>query len=197
MKIKNVYSPGKKLRMAWWLLRGRLIDRRVRLIRFPIDIRGRRFIDLGEGLTTGVGCRLEAFSADGAVVMRFGRGVQINDHVHISAMRSVVIGDGVLIAGRVYISDNSHGSYRGTAQDSPPDTPPAARDHRINTVTIGANVWLAEGVVVMPGVEIGPGSVIGANSVVTKTIPANSIAVGSPAKVIKKWNDRTKKWEPA
>lgn len=52
-------------------------------------------------------------------------------------------------------------------------------------VTIKDNVWLGYGVIVMKGVTIGENSIIGMNSVVTRDIPANSIAVGSPAKVIK------------
>ena len=50
---------------------------------------------------------------------------------------------------------------------------------------IGNKVWLGDNVVVLSGVKIGNNSIIGANSVVTKDIPSFSIAVGSPAKVIK------------
>ena len=50
---------------------------------------------------------------------------------------------------------------------------------------IGKNVWLGAGVIVLPGVTIGENSIIGAGSVVTHDIPANQIAVGSPAWVIK------------
>lgn len=53
-------------------------------------------------------------------------------------------------------------------------------------VTIGDNVWICTGVCVLPGVTIGENSVIGAGSVVTKDIPANSLAVGNPCKVIRK-----------
>lgn len=52
-------------------------------------------------------------------------------------------------------------------------------------ITLGDNVWLGGGVVVCPGVSIGENSVIGAGSVVTKDIPANVVAVGNPARVIK------------
>lgn len=52
-------------------------------------------------------------------------------------------------------------------------------------IYIGDNVWLAMNVVVMPGVRIGNNVIVGANSVVTQDIPDNSIAVGSPCKVIK------------
>lgn len=52
-------------------------------------------------------------------------------------------------------------------------------------ITVGNNVWIGGNVVVVPGVTIGDNSVIGAGSVVTKDIPANSLAVGNPCKVIK------------
>jgi len=52
-------------------------------------------------------------------------------------------------------------------------------------ITIGDNVWLGGGVIVCPGVTIGENSVIGAGSVVTKDIPANVVAVGNPARVIR------------
>ena len=53
-------------------------------------------------------------------------------------------------------------------------------------VTIGDNVWICAGALVLPGVTIGDGSVIGAGSVVTKDIPAHCLAVGNPCKVIRK-----------
>lgn len=53
-------------------------------------------------------------------------------------------------------------------------------------VTIGDNVWICTGAIVLPGVTIGENSVIGAGSVVTKDIPPNSLAVGNPCKVIRK-----------
>lgn len=53
-------------------------------------------------------------------------------------------------------------------------------------VEIGNNVWIADNVIILSGVTIGDGAVIGAGSIVTKNIPAFSIAVGNPAKVIKK-----------
>ncbi|USR78986.1 sugar O-acetyltransferase [Arcanobacterium pinnipediorum] len=53
-------------------------------------------------------------------------------------------------------------------------------------IHIGDNVWLGAGVIVLPGVTIGDNTVIGAGSVVTKDIPANVVALGSPAQVVKK-----------
>lgn len=53
-------------------------------------------------------------------------------------------------------------------------------------VTIGNDVWIGGNCVIMPGIKIGSGVVVGANSVVTKDIPDFCIALGSPAKVIRK-----------
>lgn len=52
-------------------------------------------------------------------------------------------------------------------------------------ITIGDNVWLGGGAIVLPGVTIGDNTVIGAGAVVTKDIPANSVAVGNPARVVR------------
>lgn len=57
-------------------------------------------------------------------------------------------------------------------------------------IVIGDNVWLGGGVIVCPGVTIGENSVIGAGSVVTRDIPANVVAVGNPARVIRENIDR-------
>lgn len=52
-------------------------------------------------------------------------------------------------------------------------------------ITIGNNVWVGSGAIILPGVTIGDNSVIGAGSVVTKDVPANAVAVGNPARVVK------------
>lgn len=57
-------------------------------------------------------------------------------------------------------------------------------------VHIGENVWIGANVTVLPGVTIGDNAVIGANSLVTKDIPANTVAYGSPCKVIREINER-------
>lgn len=195
--MRNNYSTIKLFQYFFWLIRTKLISPKARLIRFPIDLRGKKYIDFGERLTTGIGCRLEAFVVDGNYSKKiiFGKDVQINDYVHISAMNRVKIGNNVLMASHVYISDNSHGIYKGTIEDSSPNTPPQKRNYLIENVKIGDNVWLGEGVIVMPGVTIGNGCVVGAHSVVNKSIPENCIAVGSPAKIVKKYSLVNQRWE--
>jgi maltose O-acetyltransferase len=57
-------------------------------------------------------------------------------------------------------------------------------------ITIGDNVWLGGGAVVLPGVAIGENTVVGAGSVVTRDLPANVVAVGNPARVIRRLSDQ-------
>lgn len=166
-----------------------------RLIRLPIDLRGRPGINLGKQLTTGYHCRFESFSNDNTITLSFGNNVQINDFVHINAVKHVSIGDNTLIASKVFITDLAHGSYLGDENDSVPDSIVKDRPLSFKPVNIGNNVWIGEFVSVLPGVSIGDNAIIGSNSVVTKSIPPNCIAVGNPAKVIKKYNNSTKRWE--
>ena len=203
--MRNRYTFTQKIRLVIWLVRTKILWRQARLIRFPFDVRGIGFIDFGYNLTTGVGCRIEAFdfvfetnsSKHGIskYKIKFGKNVQINDYVHISAMNKVIIGDNVLMASHIYISDNSHGLYKGMADDTDPTLAPIKRPYYVSPVSIGDNTWIGEGVFIMPGVAIGRGCVIGAHSVVNKDIPDYSIAVGSPAKVVKQYNFEMKKWE--
>ena len=169
-----------------------------KLVRFPIYIRGKSLINFGEGLTTGVNVRLDAFKlADRPLVFNIGNHVQLNDSVHIGAVHCVTIGDHTLIASRVFISDHNHGRYGVLDLSSDPRIPPIDRPLVSSPVHIGSNVWIGEQVCILPGVTIGNGAVIGANSVVTKDIPGNSIAVGNPAKVIRIFDLQSSRWVEA
>jgi lipopolysaccharide O-acetyltransferase len=100
----------------------------------------------------------------------------------------------VLIASCVFISDHNHGRYDELDMASSPAVPPADRPLSSKPVRIGNNVWLGEYVCILPGVTIGDGSIIGASSVVTHDIPANSIAAGNPARVIRVFDSLTNSW---
>jgi len=113
--------------------------------------------------------------ADGAR-LTIGDHVAINVGVSIDVWHEVRIGDKVMIAPYVsIIDDNRHEIEPGTPLDSGP-------------TVIGDNVWLGANVSVLPGVTIGSGAVIGGHSVVSKDIPPNTFAAGSPARVIRTIN---------
>lgn len=196
-RIANKYSFADKIKLGFQWLRTKLFYPGQRIIRRPFSLRGGELVDLGNRLTTGTGCRIEAFLTgnDRHKKIKFGSRVQINDYVHLSALDSIEIGDDVLIASHVYISDNSHGSYSGDTYDTPPDVPPTERPYATAPVRIGDRVWIGEGVIVMPGTTIGSGSIIGAHSVVKGVIPADTIAAGTPARPIKRWNRESGRWE--
>jgi len=115
-------------------------------------------------------------------------GCTIGNFNHIYSTHEVILEKHVLTADKVYISDNIHGYEDVT---SPIMTQPVVQK---KTVRIGTGSWLGENVCVI-GASIGAHSVIGANSVVTTDIPSFSVAVGAPARVIKKYNFYSKKWE--
>lgn len=92
--------------------------------------------------------------------------------VSIVSSIKVDIGNNVMCGANVIIGD------RNDHEDRYPEFPPAP-------VVIKDNVWVGMNCVIMKGVTIGENSIIGANSVVTKDIPANCIAAGSPCRVIK------------
>ena len=117
-----------------------------------------------------------------------GEGSIIGHFNHIYATSEIIIGKNVLTADKVYIADNQH-DYEDVMV-------PISKQKIIQlaAVKIGDGTWIGENVCVL-GASIGRNCVIGANSVVTKSIPDYSIAVGSPARVIKTFNFQTKKWE--
>ncbi len=156
----------------------------------PLKINGRSNIFIGDQVVVEYKTWLAAVSPlKGEVVrLEIGSGTKIGHFNHIYATKSIKIGCNVLTADRVYISDNLH-SYEDIT------TPILQQPIRqISEVVIGDGTWLGEGVCII-GAKIGKGCVIGANAVVTKDIPDYSVAVGIPARVIKSYNQETKKWE--
>lgn len=188
------YGSLGLLRLFGDVLYTRLFHRGARVIRRPAYIRGARYIWLGTGFTAGVGLRIDAFPIAPRTVVKIGVGVQVNDYVHIAAIEQVTIGDGTLIASKVFISDHNHGAYQGHDPQSAPNVPPALRPLASQPVRIGRNVWIGEHVCVMPGVTIGDGAIIGAGAVVTKDVPANCIVVGAPAQVVRQFDPATAGW---
>lgn len=117
-----------------------------------------------------------------------GDGTYIGHRAHINACSHLKIGKNVVFADGVYISDLLHG-FRDISRP----VMPQPLEHP-GPVCIEDEVWLGEGVCVLPNVTIGKHSVIGSNSVVTKNIPPYSIAVGIPAVVIKQFDFKTNAW---
>lgn len=150
---------------------------------FPLKISGLENISVGNHVNIAYKTWLAAIPHTGAKTCELviGDGTCIGNFNHIYATNSIVIGNNVLTADKVYISDNLH-SYEDI-------TVPIMHQpiKQINTVIIGDGCWLGENACVI-GAKIGKNCVIGANSVVTKDIPDYCVAVGAPAKIIKRFN---------
>lgn len=135
-------------------------------------------VHVGTGFRTGINSIVWAPKR-----LTLGRNVHIGSNVRIEV--DGVIGDSVLIANSAGIVGRSD---HATSQIGVPitDTEWVGRfpDKLSQPVVIGSDVWIGYGAIVMSGVSIGDSTIIGAGAVVTRDIPANSIAVGSPARVI-------------
>ncbi|MBN1817507.1 MAG: acyltransferase [Sedimentisphaerales bacterium] len=124
----------------------------------------------------GNGCILLQARQENAVI-RIGSHCAISNNVSIMAMESVVIEEECLIGELVSIMDSDfHGIAADRRRSGPIQTAP---------VRIEKNVWLGSRVIVQKGVTIGENSIVAPNAVVTASIPANVIAGGIPARVIR------------
>ena len=130
---------------------------------------------------------LRCFGAKVGVAVRVRPTVRIEIPWNVTLDDGCIVGDFAIlyslgtihIGQRTIISQYAHlcaGSHDYTSRKFPLTTPP---------IRIGEDCWIAADVFVGPGVTVGDRSVVGARSTVTKTIPADVVAVGSPAKVVK------------
>jgi acetyltransferase-like isoleucine patch superfamily enzyme len=131
-------------------------------------IRFGRFVWIGDG--TKIRCH------EGEVTV--GAKTVMGQECTISAYKHVRIGEQCVIADRAMFIDFDHGAAEV-------ERPIRAQGIYKRPVDVGSNVWVGYGVCVLRGVQVGDNSVIGTNSVVTKSVPANAVAGGVPARVIR------------
>lgn len=126
----------------------------------------------------GENCYIESpfYANFGGKHIHFGDNVYCNFGCTFVDDTHIYVGDNTLFAPNVIIAAGTH----------PVEPSLREQGYQYNkSVHIGKNCWLGAGTIVLPGITIGDNTVIGAGSVVTKDIPANSVAVGNPCKVIK------------
>jgi acetyltransferase-like isoleucine patch superfamily enzyme len=151
----------------------------------PNTIFNERYIHIGSGTMIGPDVTLSAGMVPGQECISdpvvsigdrclIGKGSGIVGHFEIS------IGNDVWTGHNVYITDQNH-DYRDVTKPISQQSMPE------RSVIIGDGSWLGYGSVVLPGARIGRHVVVGANSVVSGELPDHCVAVGSPARVIKRW----------
>lgn len=150
-------------------------------------VKGKSAILVGENCLIGDSSEIIAYTQLNPE-LSIGNNVRVTARLRLTCAGKIIIGNDVLIAPNVFITDHNHGmdpEYPGGY---------ALQQLIIKPVLIGDGVWIGQGVMIMPGVTIGAHSIIGAGSIVTHSIPDYSVAVGSPARVVKTWNFDTKEW---
>ena len=157
----------------------------------PLRIEHKKNIFLDNYVSIASYCWLAAnpkTSKNGVARLIIREGSCIGDFAHIYATKEICIEKNVLLANYVYISDNIHG-YDDI--HIPIVSQPIVQK---KTVIIGEGSWIGEHACII-GACVGKHCVIGANSVVTHDIPDYCVAVGSPARVIKRYNFENNNWE--
>lgn len=170
----NVYiSPRAVVKRGHRITMGDnvVVERGVRLW---VDTEG-SYISIGENSYLSSHCVLNTF--DGWIEM--GSNCTVNSYAILYGHGGLLIGNDVRIAPQVMIMSTNH-----IYED--PQVPIWKQGIRAKGIKIEDDVWLGAGSIVLDGVTIGKGSVIGAGAVVTKDLPPYSVAVGVPARVIKK-----------
>ena len=151
----------------------------------PTTIFNEQYISIGEDTLIGPGVALSAGMVPGQIcitnpVVSIGDRCLIGKGSGIVGHFSITIGNDVWTGHHVYITDQNHG-YEDVS------IPISQQSQLERAVSIGDGSWLGHGSIILPGVTIGEHVVVGANSVVTKNIPSFSVAVGSPARVIRQY----------
>ncbi len=99
--------------------------------------------------------------------------------VRISSAMGITVGDNCMIANGVYLTDSDwHGIYNRISFGQG------------EAIEIGNNVWIGDSAIVCKGVTVGENSIIGAGAIVVEPVPANCVAVGNPARVVKQLDPR-------
>jgi acetyltransferase-like isoleucine patch superfamily enzyme len=143
------------------------------------------FIEIGDDTMIGPNVSIAAGMVPGQQclakpVVSIGNRCLIGRDSSIVGHLSISIGDDVWTGPRVYITDQNHG-YEDI------DRPISVQTQPERPVTVGTRSWIGAGAVLLPGATVGMHCTIGANSVVTGVIPDYSVAVGAPARVVKRY----------
>ena len=138
-------------------------------------------------LSIGENCYIEPplHANFGCKHVSLGNNVYANFNLTLVDDTYITIGDNTMIGPNVTLATAGHPILPSLRM----------KGYQFNVpITIGKNVWIGAGVIVLPGVNIGDNSVIGAGSVVTKDIPENVVAYGNPCKIIRMINEHDEKY---
>ena len=166
------------LRLGLWKLR---LGRRLRLDglafvgpRCQLEVGRNAVLALGRWSWIGHGCKIRCHEG----VVAIGAKTVMGQECTISAFQHVSIGRECVIADRAMLIDFDHGMVDV-------ERPIRLQGIYKRDVRVGNNVWIGYGACVLRGASIGDNAVIGANAVVTRSVPANAVVGGVPARLIR------------
>lgn len=186
--LKRIWRLRYRLYCLWWRCQFQSFGKKSVIVS-PLSIDGKENIRVGNRVFIAYKTWLAALphTGESSCLLEFQDGVVIGHFNHIYATKKIVLEKDVLTADRVYISDNLHG-YEDIS--IPIKEQPIVQH---GEVVIGEGTWLGENVCVL-GAKIGKHCVIGANSVVTKNVPDYCVAVGIPARIVKRYDKKKQFW---
>lgn len=151
----------------------------------PIFLKGIRHVFIGKKVRIFPHLRLE--TQDGGQI-NIGDDVVISQNVHITSAGNLEIGKSSLILANVFITNIDH-DYTEIGKHV------VKQKIKVKETKIGDNCFIGMGAAVMAGTVLGKQCVVGANSVVRGVFPDYCVIVGSPAKIVKKYNPQTQIWD--
>lgn len=151
----------------------------------PLFLMGTRKVFIGKKVRIFPHLRLEVHRNGN---IQIEDDVVISQNVHITSAGNLTIGKSSLILANVFITNIDH-DYQELSKHV------VKQEYLVNETVIGENCYIGMGAAIMAGTKLGKQCIVGANSVVKGEFPDYCVIVGAPAKMVKKYNFETQKWE--
>jgi len=182
--LQTIAQAVRRLYVLYWRTTRRLYWNAYPHTRIPSNARiattCKFELETGGSVQLGSGCQLTHYS----IIAPYGGRVELADRVYVGhhtviyGHGGVTIGQDTMLAANVVVVAMSHGFADLI-------TPIARQPYTAKGIKIGRDCWIGAGVTILDGVQIGDGCVVGAGAVVNRSLPAHSIAVGAPARIIR------------
>ena len=181
--VRDLVGPIEKSRYAFF-------GDKSRIFKPLIHDKNRKYVSIGKDTVIGKYSRIQCYPDQNMEIghLKIGDGCRFGQRCSFLCGEDITVGNGVLMASDVLITSENHSINPETSIWY------MSQPLQCKAVEIKDGVWIGEKVCVLPGVSIGRKSVIGAGSIVTKSIPDFCIAVGNPAKVIKRYDFEKHSW---
>ena len=153
----------------------------------PLILAGTKRVRVGNRVHIYPGIRIETYGEGGKITIEDNVSIGQNFHI-ISCDSEIVIGKDTTISGEVFVTNLDH-DYRKIGVHI------LKQEHLTKETRIGQNCFIGHGVAIQAGTILGKQCIVGANSVVRGEFPDYSIIVGTPAKVVKRYNLNSGEWE--